>query len=146
MGATLCLGSKNSSLHTAIVLKKIESVVLFVQDIGAASAWYADLLQTSVHYENAMYAFINAPGCLIGFHPLDTKCPGGAGGTTVYWEVEDMTTAVSELELRGAVLYRGPMTTRFGARVAMLVDPFGCTIGINESTPKSLKAIVELTA
>lgn len=39
----------------------------------------------------------------------DSKCPGGVGGTTVYW--------------------------------AMLIDPFGCTIGLNASTPRSRAAI-----
>ena len=128
-----------------ILLKHLESVVLFVADIEAASAWYAELFGVEVQHENSQYAFIKAPGCLLGFHPKDQKCPGGAGGATAYWEVADLQVAIKELELRGAVLYRGPISTSFSARAAMLLDPFGCTMGINQSTPQSLK-LIELTA
>lgn len=124
-----------------MLFQQLESIVFFVADIDAAASWYADLFQTEIHRENAQYAFIKAPGCLLGFHPLDSKCPGGPGGTTIYWEVADLQAAIKELELKGAVLYRGPITTSFGAKAAMLLDPFGCTLGLNQSTPQSLKAI-----
>ncbi|WP_417282686.1 VOC family protein [Comamonas sp.] len=114
-----------------MLLKQIESIVFFVSDIEAAAAWYAELFQAEVQHENSQYAFIQAAGCLLGFHPLDSKCPGGVGGTTVYWEVADLDVAIKALEHRGAVLYRGPISTSLGARAAMLLDPFGCTIGLN---------------
>lgn len=61
-----------------MLLKQIESIVLFVQDIDAAAIWYAELFQSQVQYENHHYAFIRTSGCLIGFHPQDSKCPGGS--------------------------------------------------------------------
>lgn len=128
-----------------MLFQQLESIVFFVSDIDAAASWYADLFQTEIHRENAQYMFIKAPECLLGFHPLDSKCPGGPGGTTTYWEVANLLTAIQELELRGAVLYRGPITTSFGAKAAMLLDPFGCTLGLNQSTQQSLQAI-EITA
>ena len=124
-----------------MLLKKIESVVIFVANIDEAAAWYAELFQTEIRRENSQYAFIKTPGGLLGFHPLDSKCPGGPGGTTVYWEVEDLQETIKALEKRGAVLYRGPISTSFGARAAMLLDPFGCTIGLNQSTEQSLHAL-----
>lgn len=60
-----------------MLFKQLESVVLFVPDIDIAASWYADLFQTEIQRENAQYAFIQAPGCLLGFHPLDSKCPVG---------------------------------------------------------------------
>jgi len=114
-------------------LNRIESIVLFVADIDAAARWYADLFDAHVQHENPQYAFIQAKGVLIGFHPLDTKCPGGAGGTTVYWDVDDLDAAVADLAARGARLHRGPGETSLGARVAMLIDPFGCTLGLNRA-------------
>ncbi|MDO9092411.1 MAG: hypothetical protein Q8R98_21295 [Rubrivivax sp.] len=47
------------------MFKHIESVILFVPDIGAAARWYADLLGTGVEHENPLYAFVRAPGLLI---------------------------------------------------------------------------------
>ena len=110
--------------------KKVESVVLFVADIEAAAAWYAQLFAAEVQHENAQYAFVQGPGVLIGFHPADGKCPGGVGGTTVYWEVTDLDAAVERLQAQGARLYRGPITTSLGAAAAMLLDPFGCSLGL----------------
>jgi len=123
------------------VLKFIESVVLFVRDVPGAATWYAELFGSEVKYENAHYAYVQAPGVLYGFHPADSKCPGGIGGTAVYWEVEDLAEAIAELVTRGASVYRGPGTTDFGAGAAMLLCPFGCTIGLNRSTPQSRAAL-----
>ncbi len=126
------------------MLTNIESVVLFVPDIAAAARWYAEIVNASVEYENDRYAFIRAGRQLIGFHPADAKCPGGVGGTTVYWEVTDLNHAVSMLVGKGAALHRGPRVTVFGARVAMLVDPFGCTIGLNESVGPNSSEQIEI--
>lgn len=115
------------------MFKHIESVVLFVPDVEAAASWYARLLGVAVEHENPQYAFVQAPGLLIGFHPADAKCPGGVGGTTAYWEVDDLDAALAQLQAQGAVLHRGPGLTTLGARVAMLIDPFGCTIGLNQA-------------
>jgi predicted enzyme related to lactoylglutathione lyase len=123
------------------MLKFVESVVLFVPDINAAANWYASLFGVQVSFENERYAYLRAPGVLLGFHPADEKCPGGVGGTTVYWEVDDLDAAVEGLVARGARLHRGPMRTSYGAGAAMLICPFGCTIGLNCSTPESRAAI-----
>ncbi|MFT3758491.1 VOC family protein [Thauera sp.] len=119
------------------MLRRIESIVRFVPDIEAAAAWYAELLGGSLRHENPRYAFVHADGITLGFHPADAKCPGGVGGTTVYWEVPDIDAAIRHLEARGAVRHRGPITTDFGARAAMLLDPFGCTIGLNQGSARS---------
>lgn len=119
------------------MFKTVETVLLFVQDIDAAAAWYARLLNAEVQHENADYAFVRGPGVLLGFHPADAKCPGGIGGTTVYWEIDDLDQSLDTLLSAGAALHRGPALTSFGARVAMLIDPFGCTIGLNQATAAS---------
>src|SRR5687767_1620327 len=113
------------------MLRFVESVVLFVPDVGAAAAWYAELFGSEVAWENPDFAFVKAAGVVVGFHPADIKCPGGIGGTTVYWEVEDINESVAFLTSRGAKLHRGPAVTNFGAGAAMLIDPFGCSIGLN---------------
>ena len=123
------------------ILKHVESIVLFVPDIEAAANWYAEIFGTTVRHENPKYAFIQAPGLIIGFHPADAKCPGGVGGTTAYWEVERLDDAIAFLTKRDAKLFRGPGVTVFSANIAMLIDPFGCTIGLNQSTERSLRKI-----
>ena len=115
------------------MLKRIDSVVLFVHDVAAAAKWYAEIFGVEVQFENPLFAFVRGPGVVVGFHPADGKCPGGIGGTSVYWEIEDLNQAVTFLTERGARLCRGPARTDFGAAVALMVDPFGCTVGLNQS-------------
>lgn len=119
----------------------LESVVRFVPDIDAAARWYAALLGGVVEHENPQYAYVRTPWGVIGFHPADDKCPGGVGGTTVYWEVPDLDDALARLTAAGARLHRGPALTSFGARVAMLVDPFGGSLGLNQSSDASRQAL-----
>jgi predicted enzyme related to lactoylglutathione lyase len=114
------------------MLQSIESVILFVSDIHAAASWYAEIFGREVLHENEHFAYIEAPGVNIGFHPADEKSPGGERGATPYWNVNDLKTALEFLIARGAKLYRGPAMTTHGAGVAMLIDPFGCTIGLNQ--------------
>lgn len=123
------------------MFKFAESNVFFVPDPDAAAAWYADILGGHVCHENERFAFVQAPNLTLGFHPADAKCPGGLGGSVVYWEVDDIDAAVEQLVARGARLHRGPGHTDFGAGAALLIDPFGCGIGLNQSTPASRAAI-----
>lgn len=116
------------------MLLQLESVVFFVDDIHAAAAWYAALLGVPAEHENPRYAFVRAPhGVLIGFHPADVKNPGGGHGTTPCWEVAEFDAAVGTLLARCATLHRGPGITDFGARVALLIDSFGNTLGLNQA-------------
>lgn len=128
------------------MLKHIESVVLFVTDVGAAATWYAEIFGSEIGWENPQYAFVRAQPITIGFHPADSKCPGGVGGTTVYWEVENLAEAIRFLTARGATLHRGPGVTSFGAGAAMLKDPFGCTIGLNASTSASRAKVNQVSS
>lgn len=118
------------------LLKNIESVIFFVNDIHAASRWYAELFgltAADVQYENANYAFIQAEGLLVGFHPADEKNASGVNGSASYWSVDDLDIVMAQMIARGATRYRGPIATDLGARVCMLIDPFGNTIGLNQA-------------
>ena len=64
------------------MLKRVESLVLFVPNVVAAAHWYAEIFGAEVQFENPLFAFVRAPGVVVGFHPADEKCPGGVGGTS----------------------------------------------------------------
>ncbi|MGL4232127.1 MAG: VOC family protein [Casimicrobium sp.] len=127
------------------MLKTVESIIFFVNDIRVAANWYADLFAIAhdrIEYENANYAFIRTPGVLIGFHPADSKCPGGIGGTTSYWSVDDLDAACEHMIANGARLYRGPMRTNVGDYVCMLIDPFGNSIGLHQANLGATNAAI----
>lgn len=115
------------------MFKHIESVIFFVADIHAAARWYGELLDVDVKYENADFAYLNGPNIVLGFHPADAQNPGGVGGTTSYWEVDNLDRVRARMEAAGAKLHRGPGVTDLGARVCMLIDPFGNSIGLNQA-------------
>ena len=115
------------------MFKHIESTIFFVEDINTAAQWYADLLDSKVEYENPNYAFVRGAGMIFGFHPADTKNPTGVGGSVTYWEVSNVSNAITKLSAKGASLYRGPLKTDLGADAAMLIDPFGNAIGLTAS-------------
>jgi uncharacterized protein len=121
---------------TMLNARRIESILFFVADIHAAAAWYAALFASHVEYENPLYAFVRTPFTTFGFHPADAKCPGGAGGTVTYLEIENFNNSIALLTSHGATLHRGPMTTSLGSRVAMFRDPFGSLLGFIETAPK----------
>ena len=47
--------------------------------------------------------------------------------------MDDFDATLATLLARGAILHRGPAVTDFGARVALLIDPFGNTLGLNQA-------------
>ncbi|WP_217492145.1 VOC family protein [Veronia pacifica] len=88
------------------MFKKIESTMFFAEDINQSAAWYADLLDAEVEYENPQYAFVRGAGMILGFHPVDEKNNVGINGSVTYWEVDDMSATISVLSSKGATLYR----------------------------------------
>lgn len=115
---------------------QIDSVIFFVADIHAASAWYAEIFGVQVEYETRRFALIKSPSVTIGFQPLDAKSPGGVGGTTVFWQVEDASAAMDALIARGAQRQRGPYVSEDGGSTAIVVDPFGCALGLSSRAAK----------
>ena len=113
------------------MLKQIESIVFFVADVDAAAHWYADMFDVAVQYKNRKYAFIQTPYMRIDFQPIDAKAPGGVGGTTVFWQVDHVAFAMDSLIARGAQRQRGPYVSDTGATIAIVVDPFGCALGLS---------------
>ena len=117
-------------------VRKVDSILFFVPDIDAAAKWYAAIFSASVEYENPLYAFVTTAFATFGFHPADEKCPGGAGGSVTYLEVEHLGAAIEKFSSHGARLFRGPITTSLGASVAMVRDPFGSLLGFIQPATK----------
>jgi predicted enzyme related to lactoylglutathione lyase len=47
--------------------------------------------------------------------------------------VADFDVALSTLPALGSTPHRGAAVTDFGVRVALLIDPFGNTLGLNQA-------------
>jgi len=60
----------------------------------------------------------------------DEKLPSGSAGPVVYWHADNFDGRLQELLDCGATLYRGPIETADGLKMAQVQDPWGNVIGI----------------
>ncbi|MBC2931504.1 VOC family protein [Nocardioides sp. zg-1228] len=110
-------------------------------DLGAASAWYAELLGVQPYY-----SFPPAPAepAYVEFRVGDDEdelgiidrryAPGsagdGPGGAVMFWHVDDLPGTLATLLRMGAVEHE-PLTEReAGFATASVVDPFGNVLGV----------------
>lgn len=113
----------------------IDAVTLFVEDLGAAKAFYQEVFDLPVYYEDpnsAVFQFgdtlINlleigeAPG-LIAPAPVASPEAGSRFQFTI--GVDDVDAMCHVLKARGVELLNGPMDRPWGIRTASFRDPGG---------------------
>lgn len=118
------------------MLKGLETVVYYVDNVKAAGAWYAKVLGISPNHDTEYYVGFTVGGDELGLHPV-ADGPGrpSAEGQTAYWTVDDVEAAVAHFVEHGAK-GQGVQEVGGGIKVASVVDPFGNAIGLVEN-PKS---------
>lgn len=75
------------------MLLAVERVVLFVENVDEALAWYQRLLNGEV--DRTGLPTVITEGVQLGFHPADAKTPAGVGGAVVYFRVESLHAALA---------------------------------------------------
>jgi predicted enzyme related to lactoylglutathione lyase len=108
------------------MLKGIETVVYFVEDVKRACAWYREALGVEPNYDTEHYAGFTVAGDEFGLHPGKA----GAGGQTAYWSVADVDAAVAHFVAHGAQVSKAPEDVGGGIKVGTVRDPFGNDIGL----------------
>ncbi len=116
------------------MLKGIETVVYYVDDLKAAGAWYRKVLGIEPNYDTEYYIGFTVAGDELGLHPLEGKQRPPRGGQTAYWTVEDLDAAVVHFCQHGATL-NGEIQD-VGVRIGSVIDPFGNELGLVQN-PKS---------
>lgn len=102
----------------------INSLVIPVSDLGAAKAVYS-ALYGAPHTDQPYYVGFNVNGFEIALAPGD-----GSGGTVAYADVEDLDAAREALLAAGATERDEPRQVAPEARVCVLLDADGNTIGL----------------
>ena len=119
-------------------LQGLTTMVLTADDVDAAADWYSDTLGIGPYFRRPE----TGPAAYVEFRigPDEdelgimnrTHAPAGssgAGGSTTYWQVDDVESALDELLARGAQM-RAPTTERGGGfTTASIIDPFGNVLG-----------------
>jgi predicted enzyme related to lactoylglutathione lyase len=114
------------------MLKGIETVVYFVEDMKAATAWYRKVLAIEPNFDTEFYSGFTVAGDELGLHP-GKPVPGGQ---TAYWSVDDIDKAIAHFVEHGAKLEKAPDDVGGGIRIGAVTDPFGNAFGLIQN-PKS---------
>ncbi|MFK0167306.1 VOC family protein [Streptomyces sp. NPDC090306] len=116
------------------VLRGVRTVMVFALDPAASARWWAEVLGVRAHFEGedtGGYAWLEAGGVELGFHPADdARNPPGAS-PVVYWAVDAVDATRRALVDRGCRHHRGPLDIAEDRRICQLVDPFGTVFGLD---------------
>ena len=117
------------------------TVSCYADDVPAARAWYAQVLQTQPYYAMPPAP---APPAYVEFRVGDDEdelgiidrkyAPAGAssapGGAVVFWHVDDLDATLARLLELGATEYEALTERGAGFRTASVLDPFGNVLGV----------------
>ncbi len=104
-------------------------------DLAAAQEWYTEVFGRDPYFVRDGYVEWRLGRDEDEFGIVDARFVPGAAGRTpggqyVYWDVEDVRSAVETLVAHGATPYE-PVTEREAGWVtAAVVDPFGNVLGV----------------
>lgn len=111
----------------------LRTAVYEVDDLEKAREWYRELLGFPPHFDEAYYVGFSVGAFELGLRPAVANAPLGAGGTMVYWGVDDIESVMSRLEALGAPVHSEIQDVGEGILVASVIDPFGNPLGIIQS-------------
>jgi len=116
------------------MLKGLETVVYFVDDMRAATDWYRKVLGIEPNHDTPYYSGFTVAGDELGLHPAEGK--GKGERQTAYWTVADIKAAFAHFIEHGAREHTAPQEVGGGILVGAVQDPFGNLVGLIQN-PKS---------
>jgi catechol 2,3-dioxygenase-like lactoylglutathione lyase family enzyme len=127
--------------------KGLGALTLFVEDLPAVTAFYRDVLELDVLFEDdvsAVFALgetalnvldVSAAPELVA--PTPVAAIGGAVQMMLTLWVQDVDSTSAELAQRGVTLLNGPMDRPWGKRTAAFTDPAGAAWEIAADIPRA---------
>ena len=114
-----------------MMLRKIDCVMVKVDDLGAAVHYYTDVFGLKQLWADGFSVGMGMPetDAEIVLHN-DPNIPKDIG---VHYLVDDVVTAVHELSTKGCTLIEPPFDIAIG-KCAIIQDPFGTTLCILDMT------------
>ena len=115
--------------------KAINTVTLFVEDLGAARGFYGEVFGLPLVFEDADSAVFRIGDTLVNLlrsseavELVEPATVGGAGAGSrllLTINVDDVDATCAELATRGVTLLNGPIDRPWGVRTAAFADPAG---------------------
>jgi len=119
------------------MITHIDHVVLFVEDMDEAIAFYTNKLELELAYQSKEYSEIKTGGqTTIGLHLADNVIGHGSGGATtqVSFAVDDIKAVRELLHDRGVKISRQIEEIAPGRFMFNFIDPYGNQLSCFEST------------
>jgi catechol 2,3-dioxygenase-like lactoylglutathione lyase family enzyme len=118
-----------------MVPNSLEVVTLFVEDIAAAKAFYRDVFEPRIVYEDAVSAVLGFSGAMVNLleasrapdlvEPVPVAPPTAGARMLLTVGVEDVDATCAALGRLGISLLNGPVDRPWGRRTAAFADPSG---------------------
>ncbi len=118
------------------MIKSLQTIVLFVSDVGRAVRFYRDQLGLEQVYEQEDRVALRCGPTKLLLHPTEKPEPGH-WNVELYFQVEDVDDCVSQLRAQGVGVLLEPTDEPWGERNAGLLDPDGYPIYLTQSLADS---------
>lgn len=132
------------------------ALTLFVEDLEGVTAFYRDVLDLDLVYQDDVSSVVDLGGTLINLlevsaaPPLVAPAATAPIGTTVRMVlslfVEDVDASCADLRERGVSLLNGPLDRPWGKRTAAFTDPAGTVWEIAHDIPAGTDQATNSTA
>jgi catechol 2,3-dioxygenase-like lactoylglutathione lyase family enzyme len=116
-------------------LNAIEVVTLFVDDISTTKAFYQEVFEPEILFEDAVSSVLQFNGAMINLLQASeapelvmprTAAPSGTGPRVMFTiRVDDVDTVCASLRSKGVAMLNGPIDRPWGRRTAAFEDPSG---------------------
>jgi predicted enzyme related to lactoylglutathione lyase len=113
-----------------LMILGLRTAIYPVDDLAAAKAWYARVLQREPYFDQAFYVGFSVGGFELGLLPNGAA---GTAGPRPLWGVADADAAYARLLELGARPLEAVKDVGEGIKVAAVLDPFGNRFGIIEN-------------
>ena len=108
----------------------LRTMIQVVPDLAEARAWYSQAIGIDPYFDEPFYVGFDVGGYELGLLPQEEGEPTGAGGTRVYWGVQDIHREYARLLELGAREHAAPHDVGSDILVGTLYDPFGNLLGV----------------
>jgi predicted enzyme related to lactoylglutathione lyase len=113
------------------MLRKIDCVLLRVEDLEAAVAYYQEVFGLRLRWRNGLQVGLGLPET--DAEIVLESGPELPAGASVHYLVDDVPAAVDQLAARGCSIQVPPFEIAIG-HCAVVVDPFGNTLSLLDMT------------
>ena len=123
------------------------ALTLFVEDLDAVTAFYRDVLDLDVVFEDDVSAVFDLGETVLNVlavsaapdlvAPAPVAAIGGAVQMMLTLWVEDVDSTCAQLAERGVTLLNGPVDRPWGKRTAAFLDPAGTAWEVAQDIPRA---------